>query len=345
MENALYYNAVAVALGGDYAKIRKLKAGFHEWKNVYENMGSYGGLRDAIPDPEKEWKKLQRAHVRFLFSGDETYPPLLSEIPNPPFGLYIKGSLPSKEDLSIAIVGTRRATSEGKEIAKRFARELAQSGFLIISGLAFGIDAAGHEGCLDGGGTTIAVLAGGLHEIYPRENTKLAEKILASGGAIISEYPMGCPPYAARFLERNRIISGLARGTVIIEAPEGSGSLATGRHTMEQNHDLFVVPGSTLHPNFRGSHKLIRQGAELVTDPEEILDSYGIAREKIFAKLDEAASPEEKQVLQALQAVSAPADVDKIIVMTKLEPRIVNQTLSFLLLRGRIKEREGGYTI
>ena len=184
----------------------------------------------------------------------------------------------------IAIVGTRRATPEGKIIAKRFARELTSYGIPIASGLAFGIDAAAHEECVATGGATIAVLAGGLDAIYPGSNAALAQKILARHGCIISEYPLGSPPLPYRFLERNRIISGISRGTLVVEAPENSGSLATARYALEANREVFVVPGSTLHPNFKGSHRLIRQGAELVTTPEEIFEAYGITREEKNAK-------------------------------------------------------------
>lgn len=288
--------------------------------------------------------------------GDTKYPALLREIAHPPFGIYVRGTLPQSmlppnaaSALVIAIVGTRRATPEGKAIARRFARDLAQAGFIIVSGLAFGIDAAAHEGCLDANGTTVAVLAGGLDKIYPRENTKLAEKILAAGGAIVSEYPPGVPPYPIRFIERNRLISGLARGTLIVEAPYGSGSLATARFALEQNRDVFAVPGAITQKNFEGSHQLIRQGATLVTTPEEILESYGVSRkDAVCAQMrahKDAYSPEEALILQALVDSATPAEVDKIIAATKLEPQAVNQTLSFLLFRNLIKETGGGYTI
>ena len=203
--------------------------------------------------------------------------------------------------MAIAIVGTRRATPDGKSTARRFAAELARAGIVIVSGLAFGVDAAAHEGCLDAEGKTVAVLACGLANIYPRNNEPLAKKILAQGGAIISEYPPDMPAYPSRFLERNRIVSGLSKGTLVIEAPERSGSLATARFALEQNRDVFVVPGPIAHPNFKGSHALIRQGAELVTTPEDILESYGIAREKSIGA-EFAGTPEEKAILEFLAA-------------------------------------------
>jgi len=277
---------------------------------------------------------------------DPAYPALLKEIPDPPPALYIKGAFPKAEYPPFAIVGTRRATPQGRETARRFGRALAAAGFPIVSGLALGIDAAAHVGCLEApNGAAIAALAGGLDDMYPHENAKLGAHVIERGGAIVSEYPPGMPPYKGHFLRRNRIVSGLARGVLIIEAPADSGSLATARHAMDQNRDLFVVPGPIDHPNFKGSHELIRQGATLVTTPEEILEEYGVTREAVAAKAEQTAAPHETLILSTLREIGGTHDIDKIISMTKLEPRVVAQTLSLLLLRGLIKEVPGGYTI
>jgi DNA processing protein len=304
--------------------------------------------------------------MRLVLFDDAEFPPLLKEIHDPPFGIYIRSGenfdiailrdcdmasvrnpemSESRNIPLLAIVGTRRGTPDGKSTASRFARELAGAGFGIVSGLAFGVDAAAHVGCLDAKGITIAVLAGGLDEIYPRTNERLAERILANGGCIISEYPFGSPPLPYRFLERNRLVSGISKGVLVVESPARSGSLATARFALEQNRDVFVIPGPITHPNFFGSHELIRQGAELVTKPEDILASYGIERTMIMTNDDNPDTEEEKLILQALRANTGPLDVDKIISLTKLEPRIANQTITFLLLNGLIKETERGYTI
>lgn len=347
-EEALYYNAVVTAVAGDYKKLCQLKERCGEWVRAYKTLrdipknGAFAATQAT----------LARSASTLVLQRDAEYPPLLQEIAQPPFGIYVRGTLPpgmlqpsATPALVIAIVGTRRATPEGKAITRNFARDLAQAGFIIVSGLAFGIDAAAHEGCLDANGTTVAVLAGGLDKMYPRENTKLAEKILATGGAIISEYPPGEPPYPIRFLERNRLISGLARGVLIVEAPYGSGSLATARFALEQNRDVFVVPGPITQKNFEGSHQLIRQGATLVTTPAEILEAYGVGSEQKIAAQWDGLPPEERLILKALQEIATPAEVDKITAITKLEPRVVNQTLSFLLFRDLIKETKDGYTI
>jgi DNA processing protein len=346
LDDALYYNAVAVACGGDRGKMKNFWRTHGDWEYAWHAITQETlSLPGTLADPQKEWEKLTEKDVRFAPRGAQEYPPLFRELFDPPFGIYIRGA-PIPRDLNaLAVVGTRRATPDGRSIAKQFARELAANGIAIVSGLAFGVDAAAHEGCLEAGGRTIAVLAGGLADIYPRNNARLAEKILAAGGSLISEYPLEAPPYPLRFLERNRLVSGLARGTLIVEAPFGSGSLVTARHAMEANRDVFVVPGPITQNNFSGSNQLIRQGAELVTAAEEILDAYGVAPLAKSVRGERTATDEEKLILNALRAERAPADVDKIINMTKLEPRVVNRSLSFLLLRGAVVERNSGYTI
>ncbi|HEX4104479.1 MAG TPA: DNA-processing protein DprA [Candidatus Paceibacterota bacterium] len=356
MDKALYYNAVAVVCDGDRGKILRLQKQYGNWERAWQNLSSEAlPMPGTLPDPREEWEKLSKANVRLIMKGGEEYPKLLEEIPDPPFGIYIRGTLPVLPNAAgagggtggaIAVVGTRRATPDGKTTTRYFTRKLAGAGMPIVSGLAFGIDAAAHEGCLEAkGATTIAVLAGGLADVYPRNHARLAEKILAARGAMISEYPLHAPPYPLRFLERNRLISGLARGTLIVEAPLGSGSLVTARHAAEANRDVFVVPGPVTHANFKGSHALIRQGAELVASPDDILAAYGIAPAERLALEEKNATAEEKLILKALHDARGAADVDKIIIMTKLEPRVVNRSLSFLLLRGAVVEKSGGYTI
>jgi DNA processing protein len=352
-EQAMFYNAVSLAMHGDPAGIWKLKERceisgnlFTQdehvplWKIAYDRL-----LRDGHhpPDPFTAAKALDDLGVRLILYEDLEYPTRLKEIPDPPLGLYVRGEL--KEEMCFAIVGTRRATTEGIHVARKFSRDLTGAGFVIVSGLAFGIDAAGHEGCLEVQGRTIAVLAGGLHEIYPTKNTYLGEKILALGGAIISEYPLGEPPYPHRFLERNRIISGLSRGVLIIECPLNSGSRVTGGLALKQNRDVFVIPGSITHPNFSGSHELIRQGATLVTKPEDIFQEYEMCDAQVQPKTFVTENEEERLILSALQSTSGPLIVDKIIETTRLEPRIANQTLSFLVIKGMIKETDTGYII
>jgi len=354
MTEAVFYNALNILTESDYRKLEQLKNQFGGWEKSWENFPPAEKRRI---DPENEWQKLAGTGVRLILRNEDGYPPLLEEIPQPPFGIYVLGNLPASPDsrsdsnrtaagcekFTLAIVGTRKATNEGKELARKFAAELAGRGFAIISGLALGIDAAAHEGCLGVNGKTIAVLGNGLDSFYPRTNERLAKKILESGGAIISEYPPGAPPFPSHFLERNRIVSGLSRGALIIEAPRESGALVTARFATDQNRDVFVIPGPISHPNYVGSNWLIRRGAELVTKPEEILEAFGIetADEKMAAPHLE--TREEKLIFETLAKFSSPATVDKIIEMTKLNAIAVNQALTTLTIKNVVKETDGGY--
>jgi len=280
------------------------------------------------------------------------FPPLLAEIPCAPKELYYRGRLPSPDAPSIAIVGTRRATPQGKNIAREFADVLARRKIMIVSGLAFGVDAAAHEGCLDAGGITIAVLPCGLDRIYPRSNVRLAERILENGGALVSEYPPGTEALPYRFLERNRIVSGLARGVLVIEAPERSGALVTARFAGEQSRDCFVIPGPINHPNFIGSHELIRKGAELVTKPEDILEAMGITTETTNTeettetlKKRFQLSDDEVKIFDHLTSARTAVEIDKIMRTVNLQPQAANIALTMLLVKGLIKEDSGGYMV
>ncbi|PIU98348.1 DNA-protecting protein DprA [Candidatus Wolfebacteria bacterium CG03_land_8_20_14_0_80_40_12] len=282
------------------------------------------------------------------------YPLLLKEIPNPPLKIHILGELAEEQKLKIAIVGTRKATTEGRAIAKKIAQQLAEIDIVVVSGLAMGIDAASHEGALLGNGPTMAVLACGLDTIYPRQNENLARKILARGGAIISEYPIGSASFPSQFLERNRIISGLSAATVIIEAPERSGSLATANWAAEQGREIFVVPGPINHPNYKGSHKLIRDGARLISSVEDILEDLGLENSKFEilnskqiqnSKIQNIKDENQLLVIKIIQEAGQPLSIDRIIELAKLEPQVINQTMAILVINGFIKETEKGYTI
>lgn len=291
---------------------------------------------------------------------DSDYPFLLKEISNAPKMLYLLGKLPKNDSIKVAIVGTRKAGITGRKFAKELAKKLAESGVVVVSGLAMGIDTAAHEGAIaarlpDGSqGKTIAVLANGLNMIYPAQNENLAKKILELGGAIISEYPPDTPSFPNQFLERNRIVSGLSIATIVIEAPERSGSLVTARLAAEQGREVFVVPGSIDNPNYRGSHLLIRDGARLVASIEDILEDLPaeIFREKNaggpkLKKLNLENIKDEIQSLiyETLQKAGEPLNIDEIIKITKLEPHIANQSVAFLIINGIIKETEKGYII
>ncbi|MEK7062316.1 MAG: DNA-processing protein DprA [Patescibacteria group bacterium] len=289
---------------------------------------------------------------------DAEYPSLLKEIPNAPEMFYLLGKLPKDDIIKVAIVGTRKAGAAGRRFAKELAQKLTELGVIIVSGLAMGIDTAAHEGAVLAGGKTIAVLANGLDTIYPAQNENLAEKILEFGGAIISEYKPGTPSFQNQFLERNRIVSGLSIATIVIEAPERSGSIVTARLAAEQGRDVFIVPGSIDNPNYRGSHQLIRDGARLVASIDDIIEDLGLENSKSNSPAGELNSKQtqnskienikdENQLLiyKTLQESGNPLTIDEIIEITKLKTHIANQSVAFLIISGIIKETGSGYSL
>jgi DNA processing protein len=343
MQEELFYNALNVALDSDYKKIEVLQSKFSSWEAAWQELMR---AKKTLPDPQKEWQGAERLGVRLMFRESPLYPPLLKEIPQPPFGIYVLGTLPQENLKTLAIVGTRKATVEGKGLAKKFAAELAERGFAIISGLALGIDAAAHEGCLEAKGKTVAVLGNGLDYFYPRTNERLAKRILAEGGSIISEYPIGAKPLPYRFLERNRIVSGLADGVLVVEAPENSGALVTANHALDQNRQVFVIPGPISHPNYIGSNRLIRSGAELVTKTEDILEAFNIETSAEKTSPENFETPEEQKVYEALKKFSEPASIDKILAITDLSASEANRAITYLIIKNVVKETGGGcYTM
>jgi DNA processing protein len=231
-------------------------------------------------------RKIASLGIRMISYWDDDYPPLLKTIYDPPALLYIRGTLPDRE--AFAIVGSRKATAAGLELAHELAGKLAAQGICIVSGMARGVDSAAHQGAVDAQGTTIAILGCGVDYIYPPENTRLYQQIIEQG-AVISEHPPGTGPVARHFPGRNRIISGLARGVLIVEAAAGSGSLITADFALEQGRELFATPGAIRHPNSRGPHQLLKDGAQLVTDSNDILQV--LWPEQVAARKPERASP------------------------------------------------------
>lgn len=340
MTDSLYYNAVALACCGDYVKIARVKKHCATWQEAWD---AHAELHTV--NPEVAWNELQKRGIAVCMRESGEFPALLNEIHHPPFALYMKGALPKQH--ALAIVGTRKATASGRATAEQFANSLASAGWCITSGLALGIDGAAHTGALAGRGVTVAVLACGLDTVYPSEHASLAERMLAEGGALISEYPISSPCYQTRFLERNRIVSGLSLGALIIEAPERSGSIATATFALQQNRDVFVIPGPVGHPNFTGSHALIKAGAALVTSPDDIRAAYGEDISPAKTNTDKAAelSGDEARIYEALQSAGASATVDKLSEIVQLPSYVVSRCLTFMQLKGIIRECDGGYEL
>ena len=221
---------------------------------------------------EEELERASKTGVKIITWDDEGYPALLKEIADPPLVLYVAGEVAALDTPGIAIVGTRHPTMYGRETAQRFAYQLAGAGYTITSGLAEGVDSEAHAGALKAKGRTIAVLGGALDCLYPKSNTTLAREIATQGGAVVSEYPFGRQPDRQTFPMRNRIVSGLSKGVLVVEAPVNSGTLITARQGMEQNRSVMVIPGRIDSKASQGCHALLKQGACLVTSPEEVIE-------------------------------------------------------------------------
>lgn len=234
--------------------------------------GNIVGQRET-KDPAEEEKRAGRLGARLVTPVDEEYPDRLKEIYDPPLALYVRGELVKRDRHAIAMVGSRRSTTYGKQTADRLAYQLAKVGYTVVSGLARGIDTAAHRGALKGGGRTLAVIGSALDKLYPPENEGLAEEI-SGQGAVISEFPLGREPDRTTFPYRNRIVSGLCLGTCVVEAPPKSGALLTADIALEQGRSVFAVPGRVDSPTSRGTNRLIKNGARLVEDVEDIIEEF-----------------------------------------------------------------------
>ena len=282
----------------------------------------------------------QAPQNRILTLADAEYPRRLLDTADPPSLLYVKGRPELLNRPCIAVVGSRNATPQGNANAEAFARALSQAGLAIVSGLALGIDAAAHGGGLAGGSSTIAVIGTGCDRVYPARNRELAQRI-ANDGVIVSEFPLGTPPLKENFPRRNRIISGLALGCLVVEAAERSGSLITARLAGEQGRDVFAIPGSIHSPLTKGCHKLIKQGAKLVDDARDILDEL-----RLPVPVEQAApdappcGPAEARVLDCLGF--DPCDVDTLVARSGLTAEGLYAILLQMELEGQVSRLPGG---
>ena len=265
----------------------------------------------------------------------------LKEIYDKPAVLFVRGSLLPKDERSVAVVGTRKPTAYGRETARQLVSDLSQSGLTIVSGMARGIDGVVHRSALESGARTIAVLGSGLDVIYPREHGSLSEQIAAQG-ALVSEFSLGARPDAQNFPRRNRVISGMSMGTLVIEAPEDSGALLTARHALEQDREVFAVPGSILSPSFRGGNHLIRDsGAKLVTCADDVLEELNLSVVEHQIELA-AFFPEDEAQAGVLKFVTFdPIHIDEITRNSALAASTVSGALTMMELRGLVRQVGG----
>ncbi|MCP9439650.1 MAG: DNA-processing protein DprA [Nitrospira sp.] len=304
---------------------------------------------DVMREIDRRLTIIERLNVRVCTLFDPTYPVRLRAISDPPPLLYVSGTWPMSVDVAVAIVGGRRATPSGQVVTERIARELAERGITIVSGLARGIDAAAHRGALGGKGRTIAVLGCGVDRTYPSEHRTLRRSIEEAGGAVMSELPIGAAPLNHHFPRRNRIISGLSLGVLVSEAAKGSGSLITAKLALEQGRDVFAVPGPVTSESCRGSNGLIKEGAKLVEDAqdvlEEILPQLDACLRASLSRGDEPTVPrgplgrEDAAVYEALS--SDAQSVDALIERTGLHAATVVASLLALELSGRVRQLPG----
>lgn len=290
---------------------------------------------------DEEWAKVERAGVQVLTWEDAAYPRLLRQIDDAPPVLYVKGELTAADEWAVAVVGTRHATTYGREMARQIAGDLARSHVTVVSGLAYGIDAIAHKAALDAGGRTIAVMGCGVDIIYPSEHRVLAEAIVKSG-ALVSDYPLGTKPEGRNFPPRNRIISGLSLGTLIVEGTETSGAMITARFALEQNREVFAVPGDVTRRSSRGTNILIRDSeAKLILSVEDILVELNLSMVKQQAAVRQIVpeNPTEALLLQHLSA--EPKHVDELRRETDLPVAQVSSTLALMELKGMVRQVGG----
>jgi len=298
----------------------------------------------------EEAARARQLGVAVVTLAERTYPELLREIYDPPPLLYVRGAVAALDTFAVALVGTRHPTVYGRLMAERLGRELAQWGLTIVSGLARGIDATAQRACQESGGTTVAILGTGVDRIYPAENAKLAQAILDTGGAIVSEFPLATVPAAQNFPIRNRIISGMALGVLVIEGGEYSGSRITARMALEQNRDVYAVPGMATQKQAWLPNALIKQGAKLVTDAADVVEDLPSAvRSRLTpppvpaaAASDSASATAVNPLLDLLQ-VDQPLHVDEIVnLMENKLSASESLTLLFdLELEGRVRQLPG----
>jgi DNA processing protein len=312
--------------------------------------------QEGLKEAEGELKAAEKAGCRLVVYDGEDYPPLLRQIPDAPLLLYVRGDVKILARIAVAMVGTRKPSAYGSQVAHRLARDLADRQVVVVSGLARGIDTCAHRGALEAkGGKTVAVQGRGMDDIYPRENRKLAEKI-AENGAVISEFPIGTGPVPENFPIRNRIISGLSLGVLVIEAAEYSGSLITARLALDQNRDVFALPGNITSAQSFGPNHLIKQGAKLVDQWLDVVEELPAeVRRQLMPPEDasensqtneppslfeQSMSADQKAVFDFLR-VDEPAFIDSVLTGVALPPPRIMQTLLELEMNGLIRQLPG----
>lgn len=348
-----YYLAFARVKGIGAVRIRKLKAHFGSLQLAWSAsefdlaaasldtkvIGALAQARRSIV-PEQEVERLASVGAAAITWEDAGYPKLLREVADPPPVLFVKGALTEADAWAVSIVGTRRATVYGREVTEMLSAELARNNITIVSGMARGIDAIAHQTALKAGGRTVAVLGCGVDVVYPPEHRKLAQQIVENG-ALVSDYPIGTPPDALNFPPRNRIISGLSLGVVVVEADERSGALITAEFAAEQGRDVFAVPGNIFNRTSRGTNRLIQQGAHIVLDAQSILEELNLNMVADHVEV-EAVVPENDTERAILARLShEPTQVNELVRALAMPAADVTATLALMELKGLVRQATG----
>lgn len=288
-------------------------------------------------DLDAEMEKLERRRIRVRTWEDESYPRLLRSTPSAPPVLYILGDLNDGDDWSVAVVGTRHATPYGRDVAATLAGGLARNRITVVSGLARGIDGIAHQAALDAGGRTIAVLGCGLDVVYPPEHGRLARAV-QDHGALVTDYPLGTQPEARNFPPRNRIVSGLSLGVLVVEGADDSGSMITADYALEQGRDVFAVPGPIFSPRSQGTNRLIQQGARMVTSVEDILEELNLTQASQHMEVRDLLpdNPTEAALMALLS--HEPRHMDEVVRESGLPTADVSATLTMMELKGLVRQ-------
>ena len=352
----LYWLVKTPSLGA--VKIRKMWERFQSFERIYnieeKQLKQEESLREAdlvriqehksdFGSCQEEYYRLSEKGIRFVSFLDEDYPNRLRELYDWPAGLYVKGELPRDEIPSVAVIGARDCTSYGMQVAGLLGRELGGAGIQIVSGLALGIDGAGHQGALDAGGKTFGILGSGVDVCYPKGHWRLYEQMQRQGG-VISEFPLGMTPYASHFPMRNRLISGLSDVIIVVEAREKSGSLITVELGLEQGKEVYAVPGQITDALSSGCNQLIRQGAGILTSPEDILDYFQIGKKlRLREKNENGLAKNEKMVYSCLDF--HPKYIDRVVEESGLPLGEVMTLLLELETKGYIQQPVNHYYV
>jgi DNA processing protein len=357
-EEVFYWLALSLTPGIGSTLMRRLLDRFNTPEAVFhapmKELSKIEGLGEKVVQEirkgplekvvERELSLLREVGGRVITLKDEEYPKRLKDIYDPPALLYVRGELKKEDEFAIAIVGSRKTTPYGRWFTEKVSQELARHGVTIVSGMARGIDSLAHWGAISGGGRTIAVLGCGVDVIYPSENRNLFAKMI-DRGAILSEFPMGSPPEGGHFPRRNRIISGLSLGVVVVQASEKSGSLITAGYALEQGREVFAVPGNVGTESSRGTHRLIKEGAKLVESSEDILEEIlpqwrGERETTPKVEIPRPDLTEEEKVLYELLS-ETPLHIDVMIRESRMDPGKVSSLLLNLELKGMISQWPG----